>query len=164
MSRGNSIIITSEPMGYFEEFLTKSSETIYPGMILMVDVSVSLVNGRRTAKIYDRSVDGEHPAGPFIVVTERLQAMAGSPMTTAIPSGERILGYTPRAGDELNLLIANLSGTADDHAAGEILMVDDGTGKLIATTGTPETEVAVLYDTITDPTADQLGWCQWSGY
>ena len=68
------------------------------------------------------------------------------------------------AGEELNLLIENIAGTGDDHAIGEILMVNDCIGKLIATTGSPETEVAYLKETITDPTADTLAWCEWSGH
>jgi len=43
-------------------------------------------------------------------------------------------------------------------------MVDDGTGKLIATTGTPESEPFVLLETVTDPTADTLAWTMYSGY
>jgi hypothetical protein len=90
--------------------------------------------------------------------------LQGRTSSDAYAAGERCFLFTPRAGDELNLLVANLSGTADDHAVGEMLIVDDGTGLLIATTGTPETEVAILLEAITDPTADTLAWCRWTGY
>ena len=43
-------------------------------------------------------------------------------------------------------------------------MVDDGTGLIIATTGSPETEVCLLLEAITDPTADTLAWTIWSGH
>jgi hypothetical protein len=72
--------------------------------------------------------------------------------------------YFPTDGDELNLLFGNASGTADDIPLGTILMVDHGTGKVVATTGTPETEVAVALEAIVDPTADQLLWVRWSGH
>lgn len=163
MANGNSIIVSSFPQGNFREFKKKTGETIYPGMIVQEDISVALVGGRNTAKIYSRSADGEQPAGAFWVVTERLQAMCGATMTTAIPEGDSMLCYSPLPGDELNLVIANLAGTGDDHTKGEILMVDTGTGKMIATTGTPETESAVLKETITDPTSDTWAWCTWSG-
>ena len=87
--------------------------------------------------------------------------MAGQTMDTAYAAGDRAFGYIPLPGDELNLLLGDVSGTADDHTKGEILIIDDGTGEFIATTGSPEEEVAQLLETITDPTADTLAWCVW---
>lgn len=164
MARGNAIIVTSPYKGVLDEGFVKTGETHYPGMIVQRDASVALVGGRHTYKIYDRDADGDQPAGAFWVVTNLLGAMIGKAVTVAIAAGEKCMYYSPVAGEELNLLIKNLTGTGDDHALGEILAVDDGTGLLIATTGTPETEVAQLLEAITDPTADTLAWCQWSGH
>ena len=63
----------------------------------------------------------------------------------------------------MNCLIGDVAGTGDDHAFGDILMVDDGTGELIATTGTPESEPFMLMEVITDPTADTLARVIYSG-
>ncbi len=161
MARGNNIIVTADPKGQFEEGFVKTGETHYPGMVVLRDASVSLAGGRHTYKIFDESADGDHPTGSFWVVL--FDGRIGKTATDSIAAGEREFLYSPRAGEELNLLIKNLSGTADDHTKGEKLMVDTGTGKLIATTGSPETEVAQLLETITDPTADTLAWCQWAG-
>ena len=163
MARGSRVVITSPPMGTFREFIVKTGQTFYPGMVVEIDAAVTLVSGRHTARIFGQGADGEQPSGAHWVVTEMLQGMTGGVMSQSIAAGERVMCYAPMPGDELNLLIANISGTADDHAKGEKLIVDTGTGKLIATTGTPEREVAVLLETITDPTADTLAWCQWSG-
>lgn len=162
MARGNEIVVTSEPGGQFTEGFVKSGETHYPGMVVQRDASVALVGGRHTYKIYDRDADGDQPAGAFWVVTNLLGALVGQGVTVGIT--DRAMYYSPEAGEELNLLVGNLAGTGDDHALGEILMVDDGTGKLVVTTGSPETEVAQLLEVITDPTADTLAWCQWSGH
>lgn len=162
MARGNLIIVTADPKGQFEEGFVATGETFYPGMIVQRDASVALKGGRHTYKIYNRDADGDHPAGAFWVVLGDI--MQGHISSDSIAAGERCFLYAPRSGEELNLLVANIAGTADDHALGEILMVDDGTGKLVATTGSPETEVAQLLEAITDPTADTLAWCQWSGY
>jgi hypothetical protein len=162
MSRRNRIVITpyaAERPGAQVEGVVATGETFYPGMIVQVDPSVALKNGRHTYKIFDRGADGDQPLGPHVVVIENY--LLGKLMTDSYAAGEQFFGYVPLMGDELNLLLLNLSGTADDHTAGEILMVDDGTGKLIATTGTPEMEVAVLLETITDPVADTLAWCRW---
>lgn len=164
MARGNSIIVDAEPQGKFTEGYVATGQTFYPGMVVQRDATVALISGRHTYKYYDRAADGDQPIGAFWIVTERLNAMFGKSMSDSYTAGERCSLYSPMAGEELNLLVANLSGTADDHALDEILMVDDGTGKLVATTGSPETEVAQLLEAITDPTADTLAWVQWSGH
>lgn len=166
--RGKCIVVTANPMGAWEEGFVGSGLTFYPGMVVERDVSVALKGGRHTYKYYAPGADGEMPKGSYWVVTERLLALAGKGITDSVTfdsygAGEKCSLYSPRAGEELNLLLANLAGTADDHAVGEKLMVDTGTGKLIATTGTPESEVAQTQEAVTDPTADTLVWAQWSG-
>lgn len=167
--RGKRIIVSADPQGKFTEMVVKTGETHYPGQIVQIDPTVALSGGRNTAKIYDRAVDGDQPIGAFWVCTEDNMALQGKGITDSTTfdsyaAGERASYYSPMAGEELNLLYLNLSGTADDHAAGEIGMVDDGTGKIIATTGSPETEVCVIKETVTDPTADFLAWVEWSGH
>lgn len=161
MARGNEIIVTSEPAGLFDEGYVKAAETFYPGMVVIRDASVALSGGRHTYKIYDESADGDHPTGGFWIVTNNLQTMLGKLVTDSIAAGERIQVYSPRMGEELNLLIKNISGTGDSHTKGEKLIVDTGSGMLIATTGSPETEVAQLLETLAALTADTLAWCQW---
>lgn len=164
MARGSRTIVTADPKGQFEEGYVGAGNTFYPGMIVQVDASVALKGGRHTYVAYNRDADGNMPLGPYWVVTGELHLFLGKPQTNPYAAGDRVSLYSPRAGEELNLLLANLAGTGDDHALGEILMVDDGTGKLIATTGTPESECAVLLEAVTDPTADTLAWCRWTGH
>ncbi len=165
MARGNCIIVNQiEQPGKHEEGFVATGETHYPGMIVQRDASVALKGGRHTYKLYDRAADGDQPQGAFWVVTEKLLTFKGQTVTDSYAAGDRCSLYSPANGDELNLLLLNIAGTADDHALGEILMVDDGTGKLIATTGSPETEVAQLLEAVTDPTTDTLAWCEWTGH
>lgn len=164
MARGNETIVSSDPRGILTEGIVKAAETHYPGMVCLRDASVALVTGRHTYKIYDESADGDQPTGAFWVVTNLLGSLVGKTAAQSYAAGERASYYSPVAGEELNLLIKDIAGTGDDHALGEKLIVDTGTGKLIATTGSPETEVAQLLEVITDPTADTLAWCQWSGH
>lgn len=161
MARGNGIIVTAFPQGTFTEGYIATGETPKPGTILQIDPTVALRGGRHTYKIYNRDADGDNPAGGYWVLLH--DYLQGKTATDAYAAEDRCFLYNPMAGEEMNLLVLNIAGTADDHALGEILMVDDGTGKLIATTGTPEDEVAVLLEAITDPTADTLAWVQWKG-
>lgn len=163
MARGNCIVISANPKGHFVEgILGAGITTAYPGMVVQQDLSVAEVGGRYTWVIYNADADGGRPKGPYIILTE--DALQGKTMDTVLVAGERVFGYVPVQGDELNLMLANIAGTADDHTAGEMLIVDDTTGKFIATTGSPETEVAQLHETVTDPTADSLRHCTWTGY
>lgn len=161
MSRGNSIFITPEPKGRFIEGYVNTGEAPKPGQIVQTDPTQSRIGGRFVLPLYNVAADGSRPSGPFIVLTE--DALQGRLMTTAYAAGERCFGYVPAAGEELNLLWANVSGTAT-IAAGTVGIVQDGTGKIIATASTPETEVCLLLENIVDNTADQLAWCEWTGH
>lgn len=163
MARGNPIVISTlqGSAGDLTEGIVAAGETHYPGVVVQVDPTVARVGGRNTYKLYTPGTDGEQPLGPFYVVTE--DHLRGRLATVSYAAGEREFLYCPQAGDELNMLIANVSGTAT-IAAGTKLMVDTGTGKLIATTGSPETEVAVLMEDVVDNAADQLAWVRWSGH
>lgn len=161
MARGNQIIVTAEPRGQFMEGYVGAGETHYPGMIVQIDPTVALKGGRHTYKLYAPGVDGENPLGPlWVVLPDYLQGKTHLDSTAA---GLREFLYSPANGEELNCLVKNLAGTADDHAVGEKLMVDHGTGLLIPTTGSPENEPFVLLETITDPTADTLAWVLYNG-
>lgn len=160
MARGSAIIVTADPKGQFDEGFIAAGETPKPGTILQRDPTVALRGGRHTYPIYNRDADGNMPAGSHWVLLH--DAYQGKTVSDAYAAGDRCFLYSPRAGEELNLIVENLTGTGDDHALGELLMINDGTGKLIVTTGTPEVEVAQLLEVITDPTADTLAWVQWS--
>jgi hypothetical protein len=169
--KGNTIIVTTgrTPSGLFREGIVKTGETHYPGMICQEDRSVAEVEGVATYKIADIDADGTMPKGALMVCTEILQIEQGrglDPTVTAngIAAGERAIYYCPRAGEQLNVIYKNVSGTADDVAAGDMLIVDDGTGKVIVTTGSPESEPFKAMEAITDPTADQLLWVEYTGY
>lgn len=172
--RGNRIILTPD-RGYPVEGYLASGETLYPGMVVQADPTQALVGGRQAWKIYSRDADGDQPKGPFIVITEDLlqgKAAAGVASSAsnsagdayATTSGTRLFGFVPNPGCELNLMFKNVSGTGDDVVAGDLLIVDTGTGKVIVTTGSPETEVAMANEAITDPTEDKLLWCFWTGH
>jgi hypothetical protein len=162
MARGNCIVVSTDPKGRWSEGYIGTGLTPKPGTIMQIDHSVALKGGRHTFVLYNADADGGRPKGAIFVLRENY--LLGRPPTEAYAAGDRAFFYTPAPSDELNLLVANLAGTADDHSAGEMLIIDDTTGLMIATTGTPETEVAQLNEDITDPTADTLAWCTWTGY
>jgi hypothetical protein len=160
--KGNQIIVTGEPKGRFSMGYIASGETPKPGTIMQIQAATALKHGLHTYEIYNADADGGRPKGPIFVLDG--DWMQGKSADDAYAAGDLARLYTPLPGDDLNLLLLNLSGTADDHALGEMLIIDDTTGKFIATTGSPETECAQLLETVTDPEADTLAWCIWTGY
>lgn len=163
MAKGNRIVVSPNPHGHKVEGIIGAGLTPSPGTILQIQAATALVGGRWTWEIYSPTgTDAAEPAGPFIVLCEDIPQ--GKTTTDAYAAGDRAFGYIPLPGDELNLLVKNLSGTADDHTKGEALMVDDASGKMIAYVEGSKTKSAMLLETITDPVADTLSWCIWSGY
>lgn len=161
MAKGSKTILTPD-RGYPVEGIVNTGETLYPGMVVQVDPTQSTQGGRFVCPIFNRAADGDRPQGPHIVVCEDLKQ--GKTTSDSYTAGERFMGFVPQAGCELNLLFKNVAGTADDVAAGDLFIVDDGTGKMIVTTGTPEAEVAEALEAVTDPTADTLVWSIWTGH
>jgi len=160
MAQGNEILISAVPNGRFLEGLIDG--TPKPGTVMQVKAATEPVSGRHTWEVYNRDADGDRPQGPIaVLLPDQLQ---GKLATDAYVTGTRGFLYAPIAGDEVNMLLADVAGTGDDHAIGELLIVDDGTGLLIATTGTPESEPFVVMETITDPTTDTLVHCMFTGY
>lgn len=157
MARGNCIVVSTDPKGKFVEGTIGAGLTVYPGMAMQIQPATDPVGGRDVWEIYAPGADGEMPKGPIIILTESLIDLP----TVAYTAGLRAFGYVPLPGDELNVLLKDVAGTGDDHTKGEKLILDTGTGKFIATTGSPEEEVAILRETVTDPAADQLVWVTW---
>lgn len=162
MARGNNIIVSAFPQGKKVEGYIGAGLTPVPGTIMQIDFSVAMVGGKHTWKAYTPGTDGDRPTGPLIVLD--FDQKQGRTATAAYVDGDRAFGYIPQAGDELNLLVADAAGTGDVHNPGDVYMVDTGTGKLIATTGTPNTKPFVQLDSAFTPTADTLTWVIYTGY
>lgn len=158
MARGSKIIVSNNPRGVFHSGIIYG--TPKPGTVMQIRVSAGLVNGMWTWEVYAPGTDGERRV-IAVLLEDDLQ---GKLATDAYVSGTVGRLYTPIAGEEMNMLMADVAGTGDDHTIGETMIVDTGTGKLIATTGSPESEPFRLLETVTDPTADQLVWTMYTGY
>ena len=162
MARGNEIIVSANPRGRFIEGKLATGITPKPGTILQIQATAIDTNGRFTFELFNADADGGRPKGPLCILD--IDWGQGKTASDAYADSASVRCYVPIPGEEFNLLIANLSGTADDHAIGEMLIIDDTTGFLIATTGSPETEPFQLLETITDPTVDTLAHVIYTGY
>lgn len=145
----NTIIVSQEPRGrMFDGYV---SGTPKPGTVMQM-TNAAEVGGLNTYAVYDRAADGAASLGPIIVLLE--DHLQGKGISDAYENGKLGHFYVPLPGDELLMIIGDVSGTADTHAKLEELMVDDGTGELIAVTGTPGQIPFILLEALTAPLAD----------
>ena len=165
--------MSSQPKGVFTEGILGGTQTIVPGQILQVSPSVALVGGRFTYVPYAPGSNGLSPLGPYYVALVanlwgRMPGVLPNPASyssstvtyaaTPYQIGDRLFLYCPLPGDELNLLIADGPGTGNAHNAGELEMIQNGTGKLIPQTGSLVAPFELL-ESLSALTADTLGWC-----
>lgn len=145
MSIGNEIIASAEPRGRFIEGII--SGTPKPGTVMQVKAATEMIGGRFTWEVYNVDSDGDQRL-IAVLLPDQLQ---GRLATTAYVTGDRCFLYCPLPGEELNMLVlAAGTATSDALAIGDQLMVDDGTGILIAETGSPESEPFMALETVSD--------------
>ena len=160
--KGNQVLLASNPRGVFME--GPVSGTPKPGTIMQIKAATSLVNGRPTWEAYDRTADGNRPQGPLAVLLE--DQLQGKIYSDAYTSGANCFLYVPVAGEELNLLVSAAgTSTGDSVAIGDLFIVDDGTGYLVATTGSPESEPFMSMEALSDVVATgTMCHCIYTGY
>lgn len=159
MARRNSIVVSSAPAGHFlEGYIT--DDAIKPGTHMERDPDAPEVGGRFGYRRYQSGTDGAR-ATILILLEDALQ---GRTMETAYNENDRIFLYSPEMGDEMNVLVDDIDGTADDIAIGDKFIVDTETGRLIATTGSPESEPWEAMEAVSNPTADHLVFMRYTGH
>jgi hypothetical protein len=157
--RFNTIVVSGEPRGKFISGYI--SGTPKPGTIMQLKAATEPVNGLYTYEAYSRDADGDRPRGPYIILCE--DSTQGKTIDDAYVSGSVGKLYIPLMGDELLALFKDVSGTGDSHAIGEMQIVVSGTGKLIVTTGSVESEPFVLEETLSALTGDLLALVRFAG-
>lgn len=155
-ARGRKILITAHPQGRFLE--GPIFGTPKPGTCMTI----------RTP-FYE---DGCHLWEPWakssgvrglvaVLLEDRDQ---GKTVDDAYVTGTRGFLYCPVAGEELNMIIADVAGTGDTHTAGEDLMIQTVTGLLIAATGEEIVPFNLLSAITSALTADTLYPVMYTGH
>lgn len=162
MAKGATIVVkcADNSPNFVEGFIGAGLAPL-PGTVMQIDFTVAAVGGRFTWKRYTPGTDGNRPRGPWIILREN--EGRGGVNNLAYSAGDHCYGYIPQEGDELNLLVADASGTAT-VSAGTTLIAENATGYFVPTTGSPQTEPATSLEDSTFPgTSGALTWCYWNG-
>ncbi len=159
MASNNAIILSGQPRGVFKEG-TISGSAPKPGILVQVKAAVEPVGGRFTYELFDGAADGEQTTVLMLLADE----LQGKTVDQAYVDGDQIFMYVPHPGEEMQVLLENIAGTGDAFAIGDKLMVNKGTGKFVATTGSPESEPFIVLETLAALTADTLVRAEYTGY
>ena len=163
--KGTRIIVSSPPRGVFEDVIVVG--TPKPGTVMEIVPAVEPVGGVFRYAVYGTqaasgglyvSADGDRKC--IAVLLEKDDE--GQTYNDAYVTLQRGRIYFPIAGEQLNMLFANLSGT-DSTAIGDEFMVDDGTGKLIDADNDAEAHPFTCLETGTAMSADEWRWCRFNG-
>lgn len=152
--KGSKILLTVNPMG--RELEGMISGTPKPGTCMQIVPGTVAVNGRHTWQFYQPSADGD-PRLVAVLLEDRLQ---GKGATDAYVDSTRGFLYVPLPGDELNMLVRDISGTGDTHTSGDRLQIGHADGKLIAQGTSANAAPFQAMETVAAPTTDILLWCQ----
>lgn len=177
MALGNRIVVSPHPLGRWEEIIVAG--TPKPGQFMGIKGSVAPVGGNpsgagrftyeeagATAASGSKGMAADGDSIAVGILCAPGESAASPPIgsnSTAYAAGDRAMIYWPLPGDQLNVLFQNAGGTADDVTVGDKLIIDDGTGKVLVSTGTPAREPLEAREALTDPTADALILAVWCG-
>lgn len=155
MARGNKIIVTADPNGKFDEGTI--TDTSKPGMFVEVVPGTAMTRGGRPS-FRARSL-AAGAIGPVAILLE--DDLQGFTADTAYVANKPCRVYWPEAGDQLNAVVGDVAGTADDVAIGDKFGINNA-GKLIANSSYASAPFQAL-ETKTDPTADYRLWVLFMG-
>lgn len=168
MASGSEIIVNADPKGRFEDIIV--SGTPKPGTLMELVPAQSVADATSTTggfpvagtrrRFQYRAVS--RTAGAIgsvaVLLADDLQGKTNDDAYTTLTAA-RI--YWPLPGDELNLLVGSVAGTADDVAVGDLFGINND-GKLKANSSYATAPFQAL-EVVTDPTADYLLFCKYLG-
>lgn len=160
MARGKNIVVSGCPRGVFRDVIING--TPKPGTVLELRATADSqglfsfgLPARASGAKGEIAVYCPDELQGAIGVGASLGANLGSTPGDAAVSGVISRVYFPVAGEELNMIVASVAGTADDVAINDKFGVQTATGKLIADSSYVSCPFRAL-EVITDPTADYL--------
>lgn len=157
MSKGNTIVVASNPRGMFLE--GKINDTSKPGTLMQIRAT-ALVNSEPVWEAASIGTDG----APALIAVLREDYLQGKTVTDAYVAGTRCFIYCPVAGEDINVLVGEGAGTANTFAIGDKFMLDSDAGVLIPSSGSPVSVPFVCMEVVTQVAGSNLTWCKCTGH
>jgi hypothetical protein len=163
--KGTRILVSSPTRGVYEDIIVHG--TPKPGTCMEIVPATEPIGN-----VFEYAVYGTQAASgdKFVTADGNRKAVAillekdqeGKTYNDAYVDGDRGRIYWPAMGEQFNMLVENQSGTGDSFAIGDEMMIDDGTGKLLAVSS-PEAAPFTILETLAALTADTWAWCRFNG-
>lgn len=168
--KGTQIIVSPNPKGVFKECIVNG--TPYPGIVMEMDPGVAAdARGRHTWQAYGtdaaatgRGVGNDGDRKVVAVLVEKKYLDGSGIYSTQYADGDPGMLYFPVAGEDLNMMIENQSGTGESFSIGDECMVDDGTGKMLEADSNAEAQPFICMETQSALTADVWSWMLFAGH
>jgi hypothetical protein len=157
MSKGNLIVVSSNPKGVFLEGTI--DDTSKPGTLMQIEAKAFL-NGEPFWQAASIGTDGF----PALIAVLREDILQGFLPTQAYVSGTRCFLYCPAMGEDVNVLVGEGAGTANTFAIGDYFMLDSDAGVLIPASGSPASRPFQCMETVTQVAGSNLTWCKYTGH
>lgn len=166
MANGNRIVLRgTDAPGMREEGTLSNGATALPGVVLELKPTTHFTNGRGSYRVYQPGTSGNRK----IIFVLDVNPYNGQVATQAYNDGDHVFLYCPLMGEDLNMLVKGVAGTGPStiHNIGDLLIVETGSGKLIASTGSEQADPFQVQDDAAAGTilnADTLMWVKFTGY
>jgi len=158
MSKGNTIILTSEPKGTFQEGFV--SGTPKPGHNMQIKAAVAPVGGRHT---WEPATPSGGDGKPCLIAILTEDALQGKGIEDAYVSGTRCFLYSPAPGEEMNVRVGEAGGTGNALAIGDLLMSDAEDGLFVPNSSGVSTPFQAMEAEVLGAD-DTLIWCKYTGH
>lgn len=155
--------------GIFLEGKIASGQTPKPGTVMEMIATAPVVNLFEWTPYGVTAADG----GNFVTADGDRKMIAillenhkeGKIYSDAYAAADHCYLYIPRAGEQFNMLLQVQSGTGDTFTVGQELMVDDGTGKLLACDSDAEAHPFHIMGAVAAAlSADAHNWVMFRGH
>jgi len=164
--KGTRILAGAGTRGVFEDIFVTG--TPKPGTVMELEPDTAAVGGVFTYAAYGTEacssgnfVDNDGDRKAIAILLEKDQE--GKTYDDAYADGDMGRVYFPAMGEKANMLVENQSGTGDSFGIGDELMVDNGTGKLMACDTDAEAHPFTCLEVVSALTADGWAYCRFNG-
>lgn len=130
------------------------TDTSKPGTCMEMVPATAMKNGRLSWRAWSATT-----GDPRMVVVLLEDDFQGKLWSDAYIANTQCKLYVPLPGDELNMLIKDISGTGDTHAIGDRMVIDSASGKLIVQPTSANAAQFQLEEAEAAPTADSWLAC-----
>ena len=151
--RGSTIPIAVPPGGVFLSGI--AGDTSVPGTVMGVQAATAMIGTLFTFAAQSVATAGNQVISCILLAQDEFGQLTG--VNSVV--GTAIRMYVPRAGEDINVLCAESSGTGNQYNIGDRLILNTVGGWLIEATGSPQEVPYNCMETI-HITGQGLVWCR----